>query len=125
VHRRRGTFHQKLRWSLHRGSSHACSEVCSESTHLTILTVLGRGSQRRQVASVAQGPEGWGAPSISALFCYTLLKPSSFTRVRGRWVLGTSRVRGSRKLADAETCTLRILSVPNVGRDTGLEGVVL
>ena len=47
------------------------------------------------------------------------------TRVRGRCVLGTSPVRGSRQFADAETCTLRILSVPNVGRDTGLEGVFL
>ena len=67
----RETLHQKLRRSLHRGSS----EACSEPTHLTILTMWGRGSQRRQVGPAAQGPECWGAPSISALFCYTLLKP--------------------------------------------------
>jgi hypothetical protein len=69
-----------------RGSSEACSEACSEPTHLTFLTMWGRGSQRRQVVPVAQEPEGWGVPSISALFCHTLLKPSLFTNlVEGRF----------------------------------------
>ena len=49
----------EVRRRLHRGSSQACSE----STHLTILTMRGRGSQRSQVVPVAQGPEGWGAPA--------------------------------------------------------------
>jgi hypothetical protein len=39
---------------------------------------------------VAQGPEGWGALSISAPFCYTLIKaPPLFTE------LPTSRVLGN------------------------------
>jgi hypothetical protein len=34
---------------------------------------------------VAQGPEGWGALSISAPFCYTLIKPPPlFTEQRGK-----------------------------------------
>src|SRR5215217_7516947 len=88
--RYREKLHQKLRRSLHRGSSEACSKACSESTHLTILTMWGRGSQRRQVVAVAQGSECWGAPGISALFCYTLRKPSLFTRVTLLWSSGAA-----------------------------------
>src|SRR5829696_8660581 len=51
--------------------------------------MLCSGSQRRQVVAVAQGPECWGALGISALFCYTLLQPSLFTRVRERGVLAS------------------------------------
>ena len=71
----RETFHQKARRRLHRGSSQACSEP----THLTILTMWGRGCQTRQVVPVAQGPEGCAAWRAPALFCYTLLKPPLFT----------------------------------------------
>jgi hypothetical protein len=83
-----------LRRSLHRGNSQACSE----SMHVAILTMWCSGSQRRQVVAVAQGPECWGAPSISALFCYTLQKrPYSpecvegvFSELRPYGVLGSS-----------------------------------
>jgi hypothetical protein len=57
--------------------------------HVAILTMWCSGSQRKQVVAVAQGPECWGALGISALFCYTLLKPSLFTRVRERGVLAS------------------------------------
>jgi hypothetical protein len=37
--------------------------------------MLSGGGAMGKNAPVAQGPEGWGALSISAPYCYTLIKP--------------------------------------------------
>jgi hypothetical protein len=42
-------------------------------------------------------PECWGTPGISALFCYTLLKPSLFTKRWRRRFLRTSPLVNSPK----------------------------
>src|SRR5215211_5850795 len=79
--RRLGTFHQKLRRSLHRGSSHACSEAYSESTHLTILTMWGGVSEKARSGG-SSGTGGLGcARHLSPLLRHAaeaiLINPSA------------------------------------------------
>src|SRR5215216_1496860 len=74
--RYREKLHQKLRRGLHRGSS----EACSDPTYLTPCGVALPEKASRTSRSWTGGLGAWRTP---ALFCYTLLKPSLFIRVRG------------------------------------------